>query len=82
MHNKMNDEQVKNAVEQLMEQHRSNKNDRAVVAELSRFGHPILSIADKVRAANSKQAVQDFTTIDLDLRKSLKDLKEIVLDSL
>lgn len=78
----MNEEQRKNAIQQLKRQLRTNPNDKAVLKELGKLGSEHGGMIEKVKSAKSKQDIQDLTLIDLDLRKSLKDLKLIVLKSL
>jgi hypothetical protein len=78
----MNEEQRKNAIQQLKRQLRTNPNDKAVLKELGKLGSEHGGMIEKVKSAKSKQDVQDLTLIDLDLRRSLKDLKLIVLKSL
>jgi hypothetical protein len=75
----MNEEQRKNAVEQLNRQLKNNPNDKAVLSALAKLD---VALVEKVKSAKNKNALQNLTSIDLDLRKTLKDLKVIVLESL
>lgn len=77
----MNEEQRKNALAQLEAQLKNNPDNEDIKQAIADFGGTS-DIAQEIKEAKTKKAVQDLVAIDLDLRKSLPDLKEIALASL
>ena len=77
----MNEEQRKNALAQLEAQLKDNPDNEDIKQAIADFGGTA-DIAQEIKDAKTKKAVQDLVVIDLDLRKSLPDLKEIALASL